>query len=366
MPHSDRGVQTTERTHEAEPARLQVTAGESTALEAEPRQAHGPSSTRSEVVRQAVPAFGLLPGEFAIRTYLTNNYLTARDGGRHSIDAVVTAATTLGPNEKFKLTTIQPDYTTIQTPLGYYVSANGEGGLGGFPADQILSTERTSLADDALFALVGPDVGGLSTIGTFNGHFLTALGGGGKTSNAFHTDATVASTWEAFWVLKSGDLGSGYRYAIRPAGTGGPNEVVNFLTAFGGGGRSGFQDGEPAVTHFRGLGTDSQFTLIRLDDGSYALQTSNGINYVTAVGGGGIANGDNLHTDATRIQAWEKFKIADKGDGTYTIQTVSGFYLAVNTKVLQASGGISTRISPADSAPGLGYTAKFELMMIGT
>src|SRR5271165_3977443 len=95
MPHSDRGVQTTERTHEAEPARLQVTAGESTALEAEPRQAHGPSSTRSEVVRQAVPAFGLLPGEFAIRTYLTNNYLTARDGGRHSIDAVVTAATTL-------------------------------------------------------------------------------------------------------------------------------------------------------------------------------------------------------------------------------------------------------------------------------
>jgi hypothetical protein len=52
-------------------------------------------------------------------------------------------------------------------------------------------------------------------------------------------------------------------------------------------------------------------------------------------------------------------------DGTYTIQTVSGFYLAVNTEVLQATGGISTRISFPDAAPQIGYTAKFELMMIG-
>jgi hypothetical protein len=368
MPHSDQFAQTIESTHEAEPYRLRAPSGDaSTALESGSPGLHAPTPIRHQTTPRGVPAFGVLPGEFVIRTYLTNNYLTARDGGRHSIDAVVTAATTLGPNEKFKLTTIQPDYTTIQTPLGYYVSAVGEGGLGGnVPASQVLQTERTSLADDALFVLSGPDVVGLSTIGTFNGHFLTALGGGGKTSAAFHTDATVANTWEAFWVLKSGDLGSGYRYAIRPAGTGGSGEVVNFLTALGGGGRPGFQDGEPAITHFRGLGTDSLFTLIRLDDGSYALQTSNGINYVTAVGGGGIAHGDNLHTDATRIQAWEKFRIVDQGDGTYTIQTVSGFFLAVNTKVLQATGGISTRISFPDAAPQIGYTAKFELMMIGT
>jgi hypothetical protein len=201
----------------------------------------------------------------------------------------------------------------------------------------VLQTERTSLADDALFVLDGPGVAGGSTIGTFNRHLLTALGGGGsKTSNAFHTDATVASTWETFFVLKSGDLGSGYRYAIRPTGTGGPGEVVNFLTALGGGGR-GAKD-YPAITHFRGLGSDSLFTVIRLTDGSYALQTRSG-NYVTAVGGGGIARGDNLHTDATQIQAWEKFKLVDQGDGTCTIQTVSGFYLAVNTNVLQATGG---------------------------
>jgi hypothetical protein len=309
-----------------------------------------------------VPAFGLLPGEFAIRTYLKNTYLTARDGGRHSIDAVVTAATTLGPNEKFKLTTIQPDYTSIQTPQGNYVSAVGEGGRH-FPPGEVLQTERTSLADDALFVLGGPGAAGGTNIETFNGHFLTALGGGGKTTDAFHTDATGVSTWETFWVLKSGDLGSGYRYAIRPMGTGGPGEVVNFLTAAGGGGRPGFQDGEPPVTHFSGLFADSQFTLVALGGGSYALQTRSG-NYVTAVGGGGFANGVNLHTDATQIQAWEKFRIVDQGNATYTIQTVSGFYLAVNTRVLQSTGGISTRISFPDAAPQIGYTAKFELIMI--
>lgn len=309
-----------------------------------------------------VPAFGLLPGEFAIRTYLTNNYLTARDGGRHTIDAVITAGTTLGPNEKFKLTTFQPDFTIIQTLPGYFVSAVGGGGLGGnFDASQVLQTERTSIADDALFRLVGPNVGGGSNIGTFNGHLLTALGGGGKTTRAFHTDATVANTWEAFWVLKSGDLGSGYTYAIRPAGTGVPGAVVNFLTALGGGGQT-----TNAMTHFSGLFSDSYFKLIRLDDGSYALQTSNGFNYVTAVNGGGLANGNNLHTDATQIRAWEKFKIVDQGDGTYTIQTVSGFFLAVRTAVLQSTGGISTRISDPNAAPQIGYTAKFELMMIGT
>ena len=111
MPIFDQAAQTTESTHEAEPSRLRApSGGASTALESGSARLHARASKRPKVVGPAVPAFGLLPGEFAIRTYLTNNYLTARDGGRHSIDALVTSATTLGPNEKFKLTTIQPDY----------------------------------------------------------------------------------------------------------------------------------------------------------------------------------------------------------------------------------------------------------------
>ena len=320
----------------------------------------------------AVPAratLSVLPGEFAIRTYLKNTYLTARDGGRHSIDAVITAATAPGPNEKFRLSKIAPtNYTTIQTLPGYYVSALGGGGLGGnVEASQVLQTERTSLADDALFRLIGPNAvpggnqDGTTTIGTFNDHFLTALGGGGKTSNAFHTDATAAGSWEKFWVLKSGDVGSGFRYAIMASGT------RSFLIASGEGGIGPPTKGlAPAIFAYHYLDESGYFTLIRLDEGSYALQTRNGVNYVTAVGGGGIARGDNLHTDATRIGAWEKFKIVDQGDATYTIQTVSGFYLAVKPyfEGLPPDDLISTRISFPNEAPQIGYTAKFNLMMI--
>jgi len=308
----------------------------------------------------ASPASVLLPGEFAIRTMVKDTYLTARDGGRHSIDAVITAATTPGPNEKFRLSKIaSTNYTTIQTLQAYYVSAVGGGGLGGnVEANRVLQTERTatSFADDALFRLIGPSQNGTTAIVTFNDHFLTALGGGGKTSNAFHTDATEASSWERFRFLKSGDLGSGFRYAIMPAGKRG---LFLKASVFSGEDRRRFYT-------YSDLNDDGKFTLIQLEDGSYALQTSNPANFVTAVGGGGIARGDNLHADATRIGDWEKFKIEDQGNATYTIQTASGFYLAVNPSFdgLPPFDNISTRISFPNEAPQIGYIAKFRLIMI--
>jgi hypothetical protein len=116
-----------------------------------------------------------------------------------------------------------------------------------------------------------------------------------------------------------------------------------------------------AMTAYSGLQAGSRFRLIRQGDGSYALQTSNGVNYLTAVGGGGIASGDNLHTDARQVQAWEKFKIVEQPNCSYTVQTVSGFYLAVGP----GSSSISTRISDPNAAPSIGYNAKFELVMVG-
>lgn len=296
-----------------------------------------------------------LPGEFAVRTYLKRTYLTARDGGGHSIDAVVTNATAVGQNEKFKLTSLQPNMTAIQTLNGHYVSAVGGGGLGaGYSDQQILQTERISPADDCFFTVAGPYGTGNSTFSTFNDHFLTALGGGGKSTGAFHTDATVADTWEYFHVLKSGYLGTGYTYGIVPAGV--PlGEEAQFMKAINGGGIPSGQ----AVSFFSGLYSDSRFKLLELADGSYAFQTPNRINYVTAVDGGGLAHGDNLHTDATRIRAWETFRIAGSRDCTYTIQTVSGFFLAVGPD------GISTRINDPDAAPEIGYNAKFEFIMVG-
>lgn len=302
------------------------------------------------------PAFGLLPGEFAIIAYLKNTPFTARDGGHHSIDAVYTASTVIGPNQRFKLSAVQPDFTTILASGGYYVSAVPN--LGGLPnVTQPVQTElRTPDRDIALFRLNGPSAQGIFTIQTYGGYFLTALRGGGKTTDPFHTDATKAGTWEYYWILKCGDLGSGYTYAIKPTGTGVPGTPVNFLTATGGGGQTA-----GAITAFSGLNDNSKFKLIKQSDGSYALQTPNRVNYVTAVGGGGLAGGVNLQTDRTQAQAWEQFKIVEQGNCSYTIQTTSGFYLAVG------AGGtkISTRISDPNAAPSIGYNAKFELIMIG-
>ena len=94
------------------------------------------------------------------------------------------------------------------------------------------------------------------------------------------------------------------------------------------------------------MGGDTRFKLIRQGDGTYALQTSNGVNYVTALGGGGQVQrfeqcdpgfpgaclsgvSTIFHTDATQVQAWEKFKIIDQGNCTYVIQTNKGFYVGI-------------------------------------
>jgi hypothetical protein len=309
------------------------------------------------------PNLGLQPGEFVIRTWLTNNFLTARDSGHHSIDALITSATTLGPNEKFKLTTILPYYTSIQTLQDYYVSANQGGG--NHPGDQVLQTETLSVIDQALFRVtLSTGLDGHFDIRTVNGYYLTAVEGGGQASHAFQTDQIRSDDWEWFSVLKSGDLGSGYTYAIRPAGTGihqATGETISYLTAIGGGGNPTY-----GMAPWPGLSQESSgFTLIRqIDDGTYALRTSNGRNVVTAVGGGGVSpQHDNLHTDATTVGAWERFRFMDQGDATYAIQTNSGWYLGVNPSI-QTAAGISTRLSDPNDTPS-GFTARFELIMIG-
>ena len=103
-----------------------------------------------------------------------------------------------------------------------------------------------------------------------------------------------------------------------------------------------------------------RFTFIRQDDGSYAIRTSNGVNYITAINGGGLAHGtdtsDNLVTNRTQAQAWERFWIVDRGDCQYTIQTSSGYFVASSS-----GAGLSTDISDPAAAPAIGYDAYFVL-----
>jgi len=295
------------------------------------------------------PSFGVLPGTFALRTALKNTYLTAVDGGGRSNDAVVTVSTAAAhPYARFRLARVQPSYVTFQTAGGYYLSATGGNNGIPDPSTALQANVRTPQTDVALFHINQIPVEGQHTIQVKSGHFLTAVGGGQKTTNAFHTDATKASTWEYFWVVKCGDLGSGYQYAIRVKGDHKP------LAAMGGGGLTR----GAIVRGFGGFGELARFTLVKQDNGTYALRTPNRINYLTAEGGGGLASGDTLQTNRTKVQAWEQFKFVDRDTCSYTIQTDSGFYLGVGP-----GGNISTRINDPYAAPSIGYKALFELIM---
>ena len=146
---------------------------------------------------------------------------------------------------------------------------------------------------------------------------------------AFHTDATVPNAWEMSRIVKCGDLGSCYTYAVRRSGA-----TNLYLWSGNGSAASGLLD---AQVHFR---------VIRLTDGAFALQTVDGSHYLTADDGGGLEGGTVFLTTETHIQTWEKFNIADQGDGTYTIQTVRGFFVGMGD-----NGAITTRITNPNSPP---------------
>jgi hypothetical protein len=309
-----------------------------------------------------------LPGEFIIRTYVKNTLLSAHDAGNDAPNAVITTATSLGStgSEKFKLNSVPGQYTTIQTTGGNYLSASGNVKPGNGDPRMALQAYATSPSIGTthfrFHQSILPPHGHINISRKWPGYFaiqtstyywLTAVAGGGQADAAFHTDALKPLNWERYWVLKCGDLGSGYKYAIRPAGTGSPGQPAqSWLLA-----HVGPQWNMHAYFGFYA----THFKFVRQDDGSYALAIEGGgkTNYITADGGGGLASGDNLHTDATQVQAWERFKIVDRGDCTYTIQTAKDWFLAVGPNDVA-----STRISDPDAAPSIGYNARFELVLL--
>ena len=132
------------------------------------------------------------------------------------------------------------------------------------------------------------------TIQTSTGNFLTAVGGGGRTTDVIHSDATRALGWEQFTLV---DVGDGAHVGIKTL-------TGNFLTAVGGGGRS------TDVIHSNAtqLQAWEEFALVGLGSGQFAIETVNG-HFLTAVGGGGRTT-DVIHSDATNILGWERFGIS--------------------------------------------------------
>jgi hypothetical protein len=184
----------------------------------------------------------------------------------------------------------------IQAKNGTYITAVSGGGR----SSDVLHTDAAQPSTWEQFGLI-PQVPSLSlyqtgynmihaspwyyAIAAYAGNYLTALGGGGHTDPSMHSDATKIGAWELFRLIKCGELMSGYQYAIRP--------VEGFtLFAWDGGGkkmRNGLSLGvviEDTSFSKQGIFT-TKLRLIEQADGSYAIQTPSG-NYVTAVAGGGL------------------------------------------------------------------------------
>jgi hypothetical protein len=151
-------------------------------------------------------------------------------------------------------------------------------------------------------------------IWAIDGHFLTAVNGGGLGDSLnkypIHTNATSIGPWEKFRVVMT-DTPTSVRQAIRTYNG-------NYLTAVGGGGRGHVASNpyEPTTiitTKGGPPGPDEFFNLVEIPDGMCAFQTRSG-NYVSAVNGGGLGDSEGswphpIHTNATQITANETFLI---------------------------------------------------------
>ena len=308
-----------------------------------------PTQSRAQVVWNTLPGvvWNTLPGEFAIHV-VNGDYVTAYPprndlAGPLPNDFVITTDQIggLGASDiqKFRLAQRDPSAPqdkSIQTSYGGYLTAVPGDGLHD-DAEQVNAWEQFQLIE----VLNWPQMLAIQTIHNTS---LTALGGGGKDylfGNPFHTDATLVNAWERFRLVKCGDLGSEYQYTIVM----GTDPFDPFLYAQGGGGAadSGNLDtirlDQTENADIVSLSGWSKFRFIRQSDGSYALQTPNGNNFVTALGGGGKVEIFNpadvsitkiFHTDATQVQAWERFKFTEiDGSCWYYMQTVSGKYVGL-------------------------------------
>lgn len=147
---------------------------------------------------------------------------------------------------------------------------------------------------------------------------LTAVNGGGLGPNnnvALNTDRTSANSWETFnLILQPGSpaIGPGMKFALQTS------NGRNYLTAVKGGGMGGLNDATcPVHTDQTSPGAWETFVL-QVNNNAYPVTAQimcynpqAGPFFVTAVNGGGIGDGGKnttpVHTDATSANAWEQF-----------------------------------------------------------
>ena len=149
-----------------------------------------------------------------------------------------------------------------------------------------------------------------AAIQTQNGHYLTAVNGGGlggpnsgPGATALHTDARKIGPWERFtvvWVNKAER-----KFALKTVKS-------TYVTAVNGGGIGGPNDGRsPVHTDATTIGPWEGFEITLLPGNHAVIRTSDGRHFLTAVNGGGFGGPNDvpIHTDATKIGAWEVFSL---------------------------------------------------------
>jgi hypothetical protein len=135
------------------------------------------------------------------------------------------------------------------------------------------------------------------TIRTVNGNYLTAVDSGGRVNDVIHSDAKQWNNWEKFTLEDTGKKdGSLIRYGIKCFDR-------HFLTAVSGGGRTT----DVIHSNAKKIGSWEEFKFVPLGNDIYAIQTNSGL-YLTAVGGGGRIT-DVIHSDASVVRDWEKFHV---------------------------------------------------------
>jgi hypothetical protein len=216
------------------------------------------------------------------------------------------------------------------------------------------------------FCLIGAGCTTLTTNGTSQGPgmaplpgqfafqarrgFLTAVGGGGRTTDVIHTDASNPKAWEKFRLWFNAN--SGPYYAIQTVDG-------HFLTALNNGGQiaNAIQSSSTTIVD------EALFNLVSeagagVSFGAYAIQTVRGY-FITAVGGGGKNGGETIHTDARNFGSWEEFNLfrcGDLGSGsTYGIETgAPAGFLNISAWIGAAGGGHSAgpnALVPSDLIP---------------
>jgi hypothetical protein len=147
----------------------------------------------------------------ALRTGNATNYVTVVDGGglgapSSGISVIQTNRREVGPWEKFTIVPIDPTLQSfaLKTNNGHYITAVNGGGLGG-PNDA-----TSPIHTDAVHALswesliLEQQTDGTYAIRTPSGYYITAINGGGiggpnNSSCIIHTDATQQGGWEVFY-----------------------------------------------------------------------------------------------------------------------------------------------------------------------